>query len=72
MAEKTLNTRLIQKHDTSGNWAKAINFIPKSGELIIYTDLNKMKIGDGVTAVNSLPFVAEDEKFSYEVLGDLD
>ena len=46
-----------QKYDTSVNWAKATNFIPKRGEIIVYTDLNgKIKVGDGVHNPNNLPF----------------
>ena len=41
MAEKTLQSRLIQKHDTSANWEKATNFKPMAGEIIIYDDLQK-------------------------------
>lgn len=60
----TINARQIQKNDTSVNWAKATNFIPKLGELIIYTDLNKIKVGDGVKAVNNLPFLSTPTKIS--------
>lgn len=60
MANKTLKTRIVLKHDTSANWAKAVNFIPKLGEVIIYTDVNKIKIGDGKTLVSSLPFSEQD------------
>ena len=31
------------KKDTSINWNKAKNFIPKENEVIVYTDLNKKK-----------------------------
>ena len=61
MAEKTIKTRIIHKHDTEENWNKAINFIPKQGEIIVYDvdathAYERFKIGDGVTNVNSLPF----------------
>ena len=61
MAEKILNTRLINKHDTEVNWLKATNFIPKQGEVIVYdVDENypyeRIKVGDGVCNVNELPF----------------
>ena len=61
MAEKTIRTRIIHKHDTEENWNKAINFIPKQGEIIVYDvdathAYERFKIGDGVTNVNSLPF----------------
>lgn len=56
MANKTYQGRIVQKHDSSANWAKAVNFIPLKGEIIIYDDLNKIKIGDGTTKVNDLDF----------------
>lgn len=52
-------TRIQQKHAPSADWAKATNFTPLDGEIIIYTDVNKFKIGDGVTKVNDLKFVDE-------------
>lgn len=57
MANKTFQGRIIQKHDTKANWDKATNFIPLKGEIIIYDDLNKIKIGDGTTKVGSLAFI---------------
>ena len=61
MAEKTLNTRIQQKHDIELNWNKAINFIPKIGEIIVYDiDENytyeRFKIGDGTKTIIELPF----------------
>ena len=62
MSEKLLNGRITLKHDTEENWLKAINFIPKPGEVIIYDpDLNynypRIKVGDGSTLVNNLKFI---------------
>lgn len=60
MADKTVKIRLVLKHDTAENWAKATNFVPKKGEVIIYDDAAgepaRIKIGDGTTKVNDLPF----------------
>ena len=62
MAEKTIKSRIIHKHDTEENWDKATNFIPKNGELIIYDKdathaYKRIKIGDGVTNVKLLGFL---------------
>lgn len=57
MANKTFQGRIIQKHDTKANWDKATNFVPLKGEIIIYDDLKKIKIGDGATKVGSLAFI---------------
>lgn len=62
-SEKTYtNIRVVNKHDVEANWIKAVNFTPKQGELIIYDkdenyDYQRIKIGDGITNVNLLPFV---------------
>ena len=61
MAEKNLTTRIKHKTDTSANWAKAVNFVPLKGEIIVYSDLRKIKVGDGVTKVNSLQFLADSD-----------
>lgn len=62
MSERSLNTRIQNKIDTTANWAKATNFVPKKGEIIVYSDgggtgIPKMKVGDGTTKVGSLKFI---------------
>lgn len=59
-----INARLQHKIDIQKNWEKAINFIPLKGEYILYDkddnhDYMRIKIGDGVTKVNDLSFIAE-------------
>lgn len=53
----------LVKKDTSANWQKAKNFTPKENEMIIYTDFtpHRMKVGDGKTKVNDLPFITSNE-----------
>lgn len=60
MANQTFQGRMVQKHDTKANWEKATNFIPLKGEIIIYDDLRKIKIGDGSTKINDLNFINAD------------
>ena len=62
MIEKELRTRMIQKHDIEVNWEKAINFIPKKGELIVYDpdenyNYSRVKIGDGISTASELHFI---------------
>lgn len=64
MAERILSTRVVQKHDLESNW-NSTNFIPKQGEIIVYDvddnyNYERLKIGDGITSVNFLPFVSDD------------
>ena len=67
--EKQFNSRMQQKIDTTANWGKATNFIPKKGEIIVYSDgggvgVPKIKVGDGTTKVGSLKFIESDGKLS--------
>lgn len=55
------NARVTMKSDLETNWDKATSFIPLKGEIIHYSDLNKIKIGDGTTTVGALKFIAENE-----------
>ena len=74
MSGKTFNVRLVNKHDVEANWLKAVNFVPKQGEIIVYdVDENytyeRFKIGDGTTLVSDLPFAAVK---TWDDLPDLD
>jgi hypothetical protein len=53
------------KIETSDNWNKAVNFIPKKNQIIIYEGIKqddqyikppRIKIGDGISTVSNLPF----------------
>ena len=63
MAIKYINSRVIHKHDTEINWNNNSNFVPAQAEVIIYDkdenyDYERIKIGDGETPVNNLPFIS--------------
>lgn len=60
MIEKTIYTRVQNKHATESEWLTS-TLVPLVGELIVYEpddtyNYSRYKIGDGVTAVNDLPF----------------
>lgn len=59
ITQKQVKARIQQKHDTSANWAKATNFVPFKGEIIVYDDLGRIKVGDGTKTVTNLKFVDE-------------
>ena len=70
---KQTPSRIAFKSDTRENWAKAKNFIPLKGEPIHYSDINKIKIGDGATNVRNLPFadsLPPSEGIAYELSDD--
>lgn len=54
----------LHKNATEAEWEQATDFIPELGEIIIYNvdannELPRMKIGDGHTLINDLPFAYE-------------
>lgn len=67
------NVRIKSKHDSTANWNAAIGFVPLEGEIIVYNDYKTItkevdgetcqvqvpgiKIGDGQTYVQDLPFL---------------
>lgn len=70
---KKLETRIRHKHDTEQNWQKAINFVPIAAELIIYDadtsySFPRIKVGDGSTPVNELPFIGNNV---FEIIKEL-
>lgn len=54
--EKKIDSRIQQKIDTLANWNKAVNFIPKKGEIIIFSDIGQFKVGDGITLLANLSY----------------
>lgn len=75
MAEKNFNTRMQQKIDTTENWGKAVNFVPKKGEIIVYSDgggvgIPKIKVGDGTTKVGNLKFITIDSNADLSINGN--
>lgn len=70
---KEFFTRIQHKHDIETNWSKAVNFIPLVGEIIVYDkdeehDYARIKIGDGSTKINELPFVSSKIATDDEIL----
>lgn len=71
-----MKDRVLIKHDIAANWAKAVNFIPMAGELIIYDGIvengvyleqPKIKVGDGIHKLAELPFLeTESQKADYQ------
>lgn len=72
MNTKTFNNvRFTPKGDTEANWKKAVGFVPLDREVIIYKpdakhSAPRIKVGDGVTSVQDLPFVADVEGIAIE------
>lgn len=65
-----MKERFQVKHDIAANWAKAKNFIPLPGEIILYDGIlqdgvyieqPRLKIGDGIHKLAELPFFSISE-----------
>jgi hypothetical protein len=67
-----MNARISQLHKTEAEWqavqahyeARDEQFIPRAGEFIVYDpdytyEYARLKIGDGKTAIQYLPFIAD-------------
>ena len=71
----TKKQRPTMKNDCAKHWKIAgdHNFIPLAGEIIFYSDLNKIKIGDGITNINELSFLkAENDNLEQNIKSLID
>jgi hypothetical protein len=59
MANNILKTRIILNNKTKSEWESDtyLNYVPLKGELCIYSDSCKLKIGDGTTAISKLIYI---------------
>ena len=66
-----IKSNAVVKVDTEENWQKAVNYIPDTFTILIYTyndGAPKVKIGDGIHKVMDLPFLANREVVEEETL----
>lgn len=73
---KVINTTFQLKRGTAARWAE-VNPILSAGEPGFVYDTNQLKIGDGKTAWNDLPYITGkkgvlnfDYSFEFPVIGD--
>ena len=59
MADKTINTRIQLRNDLAATW-NSKNPVLKKGEIGIEIDTRKMKVGDGTTIWEALPYMGAD------------
>ena len=69
MAEKTLKTRLVLRHDTAENWTKE-NPVLLEGEVGVETNTSKLKIGDGTSHWETLKYSGADENDILKVINN--
>lgn len=51
----------IISENTADGWARQPLYVPKSGEVCLYTDTGQTKIGDGTVPIADLPFFKSDD-----------
>lgn len=58
MSQNTLKTRIVLNNKTNEEWVSSTysSTVPLKGEICIYSDLRKIKIGDGVNTITDLTF----------------
>lgn len=65
-----VNTTFKLKRGTQARWAE-VNPILQQGEPGFVYDTNRLKIGDGITAWNDLPYIdGKTEVANYELMSD--
>ena len=68
------NARFTPKGDIEANWRKATGFVPLDKEIIIYKPdethaCARMKVGNGKSGVNDLPFVNDITEIATAIAG---
>jgi len=61
---ETIPYRFLVRGGTAANLA-AVNEVPLKRELVVAIDTGRIKLGDGVTSYNALPYVAESPRMGY-------
>lgn len=59
-----VKSNAVIKVDKAQNWAKAVNYIPDSFTILVYEYEGKppkIKMGDGKTRINDLPFLNQSQ-----------
>lgn len=67
IGNKSLQDLHIVSENTSTGWDADRLYIPKAGEICVYSDIGRIKIGDGAVPVVDLPFISQRD---YETLMD--
>ena len=59
IGDKTSVDLNIVSENTESGWTGTPTYVPKNGEICLYTDTGKIKIGDGSVCLVDLPFIGE-------------
>lgn len=51
----------LVSENTSAGWDEDKLYVPKAGEICVFSDTGKIKIGDGVVPVVDLPYISQSD-----------
>ena len=66
-----IKSNAVVKVDTEENWNKAVNYVPDTFTILVYTFNDKspkVKMGDGVHKVRDLPFLSNAQEVEDDTL----
>lgn len=61
IGNKTSADLHLVSENTSAGWDAERLYVPKAGEICVFSDTGEIKIGDGVVPVVDLPFIAQSD-----------
>ena len=61
IGDKAIADLGIISENTEAGWEEMPLYIPKRGEVCVYTDTTRIKIGDGVVPVVDLPYIGSSD-----------
>lgn len=61
IGNKTSADLHLVSENTSAGWDEDKLYIPKAGEICVFSDTGKIKIGDGVVPVVDLPYISQSD-----------
>lgn len=57
IGDKTSSDLHIVSENTEAGWEEMYDYVPKHGEICLYTDTDKIKIGNGTAQIVDLPYI---------------
>lgn len=61
IGNKTSADLHLVSENTSAGWDAERLYVPKAGEICVFSDTGEIKIGDGVVPIVDLPFIAQSD-----------
>lgn len=69
IGNQTSESLYIVSENTSAGWNEKSLYVPKHGEICVFTDIAQIKIGDGSVPIIDLPFI--NQAYYDEIMAEL-